>query len=589
MNIVIFDFEVFSSDVLFGATVLSNGQKSLFQSWNLDEMKDFYKMHSSDVWTGWNIQHYDNHILQAIIEGKNEVQIKRINDEIISGQKKFLRLDLNFYDLIVNMASLKSIEAFLGKNISETEVDFNLGRKLTDEEKLKTESYNRDDLDQTEDIFYRLYSEFQLRLDIMSEFKLPKKALHVTGTQLAEMVLHAEHIDGIETWKVKPKLYPQLRLKNEKVLDFYLNEKFKKKENLVVEICDVEHKLGAGGIHGAKKKYSAKSALYFDVSGYYNLVMINYNLLPRSIPDEYKQFYKFMYEEQLRLKKINPQKRWAYKTILLSVFGAMTNKYCKFYDPYHGQLVTITGQIFLVDLLEKLEGKVDLIQSNTDGIIATPLPGISEQDIVEIINEWQTRTGFSLKLETIYDIYQRDVNCYMYKDDSGEIHTLGEATKCYNKLDKPFERSPFDAKEPLIVTHALVDYFMYNIKPEETIEKNKNNLRLYQYICKKRSFDWVEYECTNVKTKEVVIEKIQNINRAFALKSDEYVGVIYKRKREGKVTKTKVQNLPPSVFVYNSEILSDSTVKMIQNKIDYSYYILRSYERILEFKEGEDI
>ena len=82
--------------------------------------------------------------------------------------------------------------------------------------------------------------------------------------------------------------------------------------------------------------------------------MINYDLLSRTIPQEYKELYKFMYHEQLRLKKENPALRGVYKTILLAVFGAQMNKYTDFYDPQTGSLVMIVGQLFLVDLLEKL-------------------------------------------------------------------------------------------------------------------------------------------------------------------------------------------------------------------------------------------
>src|SRR5574344_3000943 len=143
----------------------------------------------------------------------------------------------------------------------------------------------------------------------------------------------------------------------------------------------------------------------------------------------------------------------------------MTNEHCKFYDPNNGTLVTMTGEIFLVDLLEKLEGKVDLIQSNTDGVIAKQLPGVKDEELVAKINEWQERTGFVLKLEKVYDIHQRDVNCYMYKTESGKIKTLGEAVKHYDAWENPFAEDVYMAKEPVIIEQGIVDYFMFNKSP----------------------------------------------------------------------------------------------------------------------------
>lgn len=590
-NLIIFDFEVFRHDTLLGAIVLSGDEPSIFQSWDLDEIRQFYRDNINSIWIGHNNTRYDNFILQAIVQGGDEEFIKKVNDRLIATENKGrLNIQLNYFDLMsTHIYALKTIEAFMGKNISETQVDFNLPRKLTQEEKELTESYNLDDLEQTLDDFYELQSDFTLRLDIMKEFNLPMCTLHETGTQVAERVLHAERIDGIEEWYVKPEIYPTLRVKNQAVLDFYLGENFRRdkddpKRNLSVILCGTPHKLGAGGIHGALNRYSTDWAYYFDVSGYYNLVMILYDLLPRTIPDEYKELYKYMYHEQLRLKKIDPVKRWVYKTILLSVFGSTMNEYTKFYDPQRGSLITMTGQMFLVDLLEKLEGKVTLIQSNTDGVIAKPLPGVTEKELVDIINEWQARTGFVLKLEKIYNIHQRDVNCYCYQTESGEIHTLGEAVLHYDKLTRPFERAPYNAKEPLIIAHGIVEYFMFGQLPEQTVEKYKRTLRLFQYICKKRTYDYVEYETTDLKTNVTTSTRMQHVNRAFALKSDDYSGMVYKYKMtNGKLSRAKISNLPESVFVYNNEILSEEAVNSLIPQIDYNYYIKRIYERILEF------
>lgn len=583
MNLVLFDFEVFKHNVLLGAYVVSDGSVKVYQSWNLNDIKRFYYLHSDSIWIGHNIASYDNHILQAVVEGKNEEQIKLLNDKIIvKGQRFRCTLKFMYYDLMnSHMYSLKAMEAFMGKRISESEVDFNLDRQLTDEEKSLTEAYNRDDLDQTLDDFILLKEEFNLRLDIIHEFELPMTCLNVTGTQLAEHVLHANRIDGISSWSRSPVMWPTLKVNNKELIKFYLDREWSLKKTFDLTLCGTPHKIASGGIHGAKKKVHYDWAYYFDVSGYYNLIMILLDLLPRSIPDEYRKKYEDMYHTQLKLKKTNPAKRPAYKTILLSVFGAMNNEYCKFYDPYNGDLVRMSGQMYLVDLLEKLEGKVEVVQSNTDGVIAVPINDSSELEILSIIDEWQNRTGFVLKLEKIYNIHQRDVNNYIYKDSSGEIHVVGEAVTHYNKIDSPFWKKSYDSKEPLIVPYAIVEYFMNGKLPEDFIEEKKNDLRFFQYLCKKLSFDWMEYEEIDLSTGKCSTVSLQNVNRAFAMKSTEKSGMIYKCKSSG--SKARVSNLPNSVFIYNDEILSDEAKSTVVPMIDYDYYIKRAYERINEF------
>lgn len=590
-NIVIFDFEVFKYDTLLGAIVLRDDDAEVFQTWNLAEMIKFYESQKQSIWIGHNNSTYDNLILQEVVRGKSSPSIKQKSDQIINNERRsYLDIPLYWYDLISQHAvGLKTVECAVGKDISTSEVDFDTARPLTAEEKAKTESYNRDDLDQTLDDFYNTLSEFTLRLDIINEFKLPLDALHATGTQIAEMVLHAEKIEGIEDWYVPPTIYPTLQVKNQQVLDFYLNEDFRKGKNLALDICGTPHKLGAGGIHGALKKYHTDWAYYFDVSGYYNLVMINYDLLPRSIPDKYKEFYTYMYHEQLKLKKTDPNKRWVYKVILLSVFGAMTNQWCKFYDPNRGTLVTMVGQMFLVDLLEKLEGKATIVQSNTDGIIAKALPGVEEAEMRAIIDEWQNRTGFVLKLEKVYDIHQRDVNNYVYRTKNGEIKTLGEVFKHYNAWENTFQEDAYRAKEPIIIEHAVVDYFMNNHLPEETIEMHKRQLRMFQFICKKNTYDWIDIEKLDLCTNEMTVEHLGSVCRAFAYNNPDVRWTIYKHKLDSRAPKSTLQNVPDNVFVHNTEILSESAVNAAMQHIDYDYYIRRSYQRIQEFIEMKQV
>lgn len=593
-TLIFFDFEVFKHDTLFGAFMFKNGQLSVIQTWDLTQIKRIYATNVDSIWIGHNNKHYDNLILQTIVKGGSEEDVKRTNDQIIKEQKRlYLDIPLICYDLTIShWCALKQMEAYVGKNISESEVDFDIDRKLTNQEKAIVEIYNLDDLDQTYDDFKFLEYEFLLRLDVISEFNLPITCLSITGTQIAEEVLHAQRIDGISSWVKKPVMWPNLRIKNQAVIDFYLSEEWRNKQTLVQTFCGTPHTLAAGGIHGAKKKAHVDWAYYFDVSGYYNLIMILLDLLPRSIPAEYRKFYEGMYHKQLELKKTDPSKRGVYKTILLSVFGAMNNKFCRFYDPYHGDLVRMSGQMFLVDLLEKCEGKLEVVQSNTDGIILTPINDTTEEEVMDIMKEWQERTGFVLKLDKIYDVHQRDVNTYLYKDSSGEIHTVGDIVTHYGKIDYPFWKDSYNAKEPFIISEAVVNYFMNGKLPEETIEEKKRELRYFQYICKKLSYDYLEYITTDVVSGEESVYRLQNVNRAFAMKNDMMTGMIYKKKlvgKNGKPSSASYQNLPDSVFVHNNEILSEETVNELVEKIDYQYYVNRAYEKILAYYEFEEI
>lgn len=588
MKLIIFDFEIFYYDTLLGYIILDNDNAECHQTWSLDEIRQFYNEHIDDIWIGHNNARYDNLILQYIVNNKNctEYDIKEFSNSIIDAKyKPWLDIKLYYYDCMTAVnTSLKKTEAIDGKNISETEVDFRINRPLTKEEKRLTEKYNVDDLLQTKSNFLATKGTFMLRLQIISEFNLSMNVLHMTEAQIAETVLHAKKTPGIENWVLKPFEYPQLRLNNEKIKNFFFSEEFKTGKKLVVDLCGVPHTFGIGGLHAAQNKKYCDWAFYFDVSGYYNLVMINYDLLPRSIDEDYKDLYPTMYKQQLEFKKTAPEKRGAYKTILLSVFGAMFNEHCKFYDPYKAALVTMTGQLFIADLLEKLEGKVDLIQTNTDGVIAKPLPGVSDEEVTNIINEWQLRTGFVLKLEKIYNIYQRDVNCYCYTTvqepkTENDIHVRGDL-KHFWAENYVYTTALFNAKEPAIISIALVNYLVFKKLPEETIREKAHILRLYQFVCSTGTYDWLEYREID-EMNNVEVKRVQHINRAFPMISSNIVGKLYKMKSNGR--SAIVSNMPESCFVYNNEVISDEAFEKIHSKIDWQYYVDRTYERIKEF------
>lgn len=587
MKIIIFDFEVFKYDCLLGAKILEGNNIYTYQTWDLEEIKNFYYENETSVWVGHNNEGYDNLILEAVVKDKNPYEISK---KIINADKfkPRARIKLYYFDLMKQSKipfSLKSTELYDGKNISESEVDFDINRPLTEKEKILTEKYNRDDLNQTESNFYEMSSQFKMRIDILKEFNLPLDYLSVTGTKLAAIVLGAQKINGIEYQLIKPKIYNTLQINNKEVIDYYLSEKFRTPEKLKIMLGGTEHQIGSGGIHAAIPKYHTDKALYFDVSGYYNLIMINYDLLPRSLPAEAKEKYIYMYHEQLRLKKIDPVKRGVYKAILLSVFGAMINEYTDFYDPQKGLLVTITGQLFLVDLLEKIEKVAKVIQSNTDGIIVEPYNWNDEQKVIDIVEEWEKRTGFVIKKEHISDIWQRDVNCYCYKKD-GEIHVVGEAVRMYEQWKHAFVGNFYDSKEPAIFAYSIVDYLINGIPPEETIEKYKRELRMFQFSCKKKSYDYTELQENDIINNTIITTKLQGVNRAFPSKNKNIIGMIYKHKdRDGKHMKAKVANLPPNVFVYDGEIVSEKAINELIEKIDYQYYIDRSYEKLGEFIE----
>ena len=590
---IIYDYEIFKYNSLQGAIVINEDEsEEVFQPWDLNDIKKFYQEHKRDVWVGHNNFSYDDRILDAINHDENPYNVSQ---KIVNGQYvPNCRSELYSIDLMKlwkNNYSLKLTELICGHDIDTTEVDFNIQTPLTQEQIELTNHYNLSDLKQTLYNFKAFYHMIELRFDMIKEFKLDfNKAFKSSYAMLAAEIFGVKPNKALQFQPVKPKWYSTLRVKNEDVKAYYMNEGFKIAENtLVIKIGDFEIVLGGGGCHGAIKGYHAEKVLYADVGGFYNLIALLYDLLPRSMTKEQKEKYKEKYEYQLELKKQGSKKRQTYKEILLAVIGAMNNEGSPFYDPNTYALVGITGQLFLVDLIEKLDalnGLVKMVQVNTDGIMLELTDWSREEEVRKVLKEWEDRTGFSLKIDYLYDLWQRDVNTYFCKDGEGKIIVKGEAVKNYFYDYEAYSNfSLLNCQEPSIIAKGIVDYFLFQQTPEETVNKYKKDLKLFQYICKQtKAYDYIAYETSNVVTMETSIVKLKNIARAFAYKSNEEIGIVqaYKDNRYGKSSKRRLSKLPDNVFIYN-KALNDNAYKNLKDKIDYTYYVKRIYEKIISF------
>lgn len=597
-RVIIYDYEVFRYDTLLGCIILEGNTEKVFQSWEAKDIENFYKDNINALWIGHNNVGYDDYITESITKHENPYIVSQkiipknkgsfAGDNATLPKCKLKIYSMDLMRLIDNFTySLKLTELLCGKNIHVSEIDFNLPRPLTEEEKALVNAYNLDDLKQTLYNFKKMSDLIKLRLDMISNFKLDVASnLNVSGATLAAKILKAKYKPSLEYAKQKPVMYDCLKIKNQEVLNYYLNEEYRTDKELKIKLCDTELMVsGNGGIHGAVTKTFEEKLLYIDVSGYYNLIAILFDLLPRTLSEEAKKQYVDMYYEQLELKKTNPAKREQYKVILLAVIGSMDRKESPFYDPENYLLLTTLGRLFIIDLLEKLDGLVRLIQANTDGIMVVPKEWKNEAKIKAIIEEWVARTKFNIKLETLYRLWQRDVNCYCCADEKGELIIRGEALKNYDISDKAYGSMKFfKCKEPPIIAQGIVNYLMYGIEPEEFVNKSRKNLKLFQYACSPKGANYLTYDVANLATMEHYAEKMQGMDRAFAYKSRDCLGVVYKHwDSYGKHKSQKYPNLPDNVFIYNYA-LEDAT-EDVYDKIDYQYYIDRIYKKIRDFIE----
>ena len=535
------------------------------------QLEKLYSEYKRDIWIGYNCRSYDQYILKGILLGFDP---KRINDWIIVKGRKgwefssmFNKLPLNLYDVMPNIpVSLKVLEGFMGNNIHETSVPFDLDRKLTEEEIVETIKYCRFDVYQTIEVFMKRKNEFDSQMQLVKTFKLPLSYLGKTQAQLAAIILGAKKKKFNDEWEIRLPHTARLG-KYQAVGDWFINKANHDYDcKLDIDICGLTHTIAWGGVHAGKKKYNYKCKpdeviLDIDVDQLYPTLMIVYNLLSRAV--EEPERFKNILDTSLRLKREGKKKeREPYKRICNITYGAEGDKFNPMYDPLHRNLVCVFGQVLIIDLLDKIEDLVELLQSNTDGIFVK----LKRSNIPELkrrIADWEQRTGLKMSYDEFNAMYAKDVNNYVAVRADGSYHSKGAYVKELNDLD-------YDLP---IVNEAVKNYILYGRPVEDTVYACRD-FRKFQKIVKLSSkYKWVEYEGKNGNT------KFDNkCYRVFASKAEGDGRIL---KCDGVRNPAKFGNTPDRCFICNDDIGGQTTDRF--PKLDREWYINLANKRLSDF------
>lgn len=561
-----YDYEVFRYDwmVVITDTVARTEEVVINDK---DRLIEIYESNKSDIWIGYNSRHYDQYIQKAIICG---FEPQEMNDWIFHQKKAgwnfsrlFFKVQFYNYDVMTGFNSLKQLEAFMGHDIRETTVPFDIDTPLTDEQIEEVVFYCRHDVRELIEVFMNRIEEFNSQMALIKEFDLPLKHISKTQTQLSAIILGASKIKTDDDAHIF--LPGNLEVnKYAEVKEFFLSGG-SIKGDLEIDISGVPHTFADGGLHGARKQYheickSDELIIMIDVDQLYPTLMIEYDLLSRAVKQPEK--FKNVLDTSLRLKREGKKKERApYKLICNKTYGAMGDKYNAMYDPRNRRLVCLYGQLFLLDLIEKLEviPSYELSQSNTDGILVK----IKEKDFDQfddIVYEWEQRTQLNMSFDFYKKVHQKDVNNYIMVDVDDDVKSIGAYVKKQNDLD-------YDLP---IINKAVKNYFVNGTPVEKTIN-DCDELREFQKVIKlTNKFQYAIYG----KRKQS-----EKVFRLFA--SNDENDQQLKKVKDG--SPSKIAYTPDVCFIDNTDIVG----KKIPSKLDKQWYIDLANKRVKDFLGGK--
>jgi hypothetical protein len=215
-----------------------------------------------------------------------------------------------------------------------------------------------------------------------------------------------------------------------------------------IELCGRSYKMGIGGLHSCEKSQYVKACddyLLFDldVASYYPNIILQQQLAPESMGKPFLEVYKSIVDRRIKAKKrvaeidkeikalkmrkdeilkrieeLEVEKAYQKSTsdtLKISIngsFGKLGSKYSPLYAPELLIQTTITGQLALLMLIEKVSSVgARVMSANTDGIVVSCHKS-QERDVMIQAFDWELETSYTLERTDYKVLASRDVNNY---------------------------------------------------------------------------------------------------------------------------------------------------------------------------------
>lgn len=466
---LVHDYEAFPNDTHLTILDIATGQ--VWSLWGVEEIRrvirQIFLREDSTVFVGYNNKNFDNKITDAILDGADDQSVKRLSDELVSGggldnpwrsgDKGRFRpdwvgrtFDIGFdigqrkigeppNERKIPEVGLKRWERLNGYEIVRSSVPFDKPH-LTQADRKEVEAYCLYDVCAT--ALLLLSDEgwnpcLNARRVLVDDYGEKGVNWEMTKPRITAIVLNAkeENFTVPEDWEDSFYKVPKsIRIwKNRDIVRAYSGNtlgQLRKMSNRKLggtgvinrNVFGMPHIYGIGGVHGCPKgvwSLVGGGIWSLDAASLYPNIMRHYGFLSRRVIGDDRKLFGDLIDLRTNVYKPKGDKRAeGLKLVLNGGFGSMGFDKSEMYDPVHFCGVTITGQLLMTDLLEKLEDEIELIQSNTDGIFFRLLDRseASMARVRAIVTAFERRTKLEMEWTEFEQMYQRDISNYVARE-----------------------------------------------------------------------------------------------------------------------------------------------------------------------------
>lgn len=235
---------------------------------------------------------------------------------------------------------------------------------------------------------------------------------------------------------------------------------FLRGKNGIISIGDGTYQMGIGGLHSTHdKRITHRSDSEFiicdwDVESFYPRIGLNAGFAPAGMGKPFLDHWHERVESRVDAKRqlnsgtvTDPQLLAHLKSVneggkieINGTFGKLGSVYSKIYAPDLMLGITLSGQFYLLTLIDYLtDVGIEVLSANTDGI-CVKAPRRLEQKMIDIVTTFGMLSGFKFERTDYSVIALKDVNNYLaIKAKDGSVKGKGlyaEAGSDYSVLMK---------------------------------------------------------------------------------------------------------------------------------------------------------
>jgi len=227
--------------------------------------------------------------------------------------------------------------------------------------------------------------------------------------------------------------------------------------------------MGVGGLHSQEKNQSIRVGpseylTDLDVTSYYPSLILTLGLFPDHIGKKFLDVYRSIVDKRVSAKMAGDKVTAdALKIVVNSLFGKFGNQYSTFYSPKLLLQTTITGQLYLLQLIELIELRTacKIVSANTDGITVYSPNTIQYNRMLSVSRQWEQTTRMELETTEYLAVFSQDVNNYAAVKRDGSIK--GKGVFASGSLQK-------NPVEP-IVQRATLELLTQGVPIEDTVHQ----------------------------------------------------------------------------------------------------------------------